>query len=214
MKLRILCILAFLAFAAPGCEKNNILDIKTTYCIATINGQEYKDATTVREELARRGYPFAIKERIFIGINNNLAYIQFKLSDANGKMCYYLFGGIPFADGENFPVLNKEYRIYCHPNFDITGREEENIADDYLEFQTKETSSMYPSGILVLKKYSDITSSSYETPHSLPGIVRFTEFNQTNKKYSGNFILQGNDDIEGKHYRIGGELKSTVAQGF
>ena len=124
----------------------------------------------------------------------------------------FVFGAL--ADGENFPVLNKEYRIYCHPNFDITGREEEKIADDYLEFQTKETSSMYPSGILVLKKYSDITSSSYETPHSLSGIIRFTEFNQTNKKYSGNFTLQGNDDIEGKHYRIEGELKSIVAQVF
>ncbi|MBQ7998464.1 MAG: hypothetical protein IJ296_03985 [Bacteroidales bacterium] len=44
MKLRILCVLAFLVFAFSSCEKINILDISTTYCTATINGQEYKDA--------------------------------------------------------------------------------------------------------------------------------------------------------------------------
>ena len=99
MKLRILCVLAFLVFAFSSCEKINILDIKTTYCTATINGEEYKDVTTVREELGRRGYPFATNGRIFIGTSNNLAYIQFQLSDANGKICYYLFGGIPFGKG-------------------------------------------------------------------------------------------------------------------
>ncbi|MBE6226840.1 MAG: hypothetical protein E7121_07120 [Bacteroidales bacterium] len=181
MKLRILCVLAFLVFAFSSCEKINILDISTMYCTATINGQEYKDAPTVKEELGRRGYPFATKERIFIGKNNNLAYIQFQLSDDNGKMCYYLFGGIPFGKGENFPVLNKEYNIYCHPSFDISDRPDEKIADDYMEFQAKETSSMYPSGILVLKRYFDITSSYYEMPSSLSGIMKFTEYNDANK---------------------------------
>ncbi len=197
-----------------SCEKINILDIKTTYCTAIINGQEYKDAPTVREELGRRGYPFATKGRIFIGKNNNLAYIQFQLSDDNGKMCYYLFGGIPFGNGENFPVLNKEYHIYCHPSFDIYDRPDEKIADDYMEFQAKETSSMHPSGILVLKRYFDITSSYYEMPSSLSGIMKFTEYNDAKKKYSGNFVLQSNDGIDGKHYEIKGTLKSTVAQHF
>jgi len=214
MKLRILCVLAFLVFAFSSCEKINILDISTMYCTATINGQEYKDVTTVREELGRRGYPFATNGRIFIGTSNNLAYIQFQLSDDNGKMCYYLFGGIPFGKGENFPVLNKEYNIYCHPSFDISDRPDEKIADDYMEFQAKETSSMYPSGILVLKRYFDITSSYYEMPSSLSGIMKFTEYNDANKKYSGHFVLQSNDDIDGKHYEIKGTLKSTVAQHF
>ena len=105
---KIFCVLALMVVMLSSCEKNNILDIKTTYCTATINGEEYKDVTTVREELGRRGYPFATKERIFIGTSNNLAYIQFQLSDANGKICYYLFGGIPFGKEENFPILNKE----------------------------------------------------------------------------------------------------------
>ena len=89
---KIVCVLALMVVMLSSCEKINILDIKTTYCTATINGEEYKDVTTVREELGRRGYPFATKGRIFIGTNNNLAYIQFQLSDANGKICYYLFG--------------------------------------------------------------------------------------------------------------------------
>lgn len=210
MKLRILCVLAFLAFAVSSCEKNNILDIKTTYCTATINGKEYKDAPTVREELGRRGYPFATRERIFINKDKNLAYIQFQLSDANGKMCYYLFGGIPFGKEENFPILNKEYQIYCHPNFDISDKPDEKIADDYIEFQVQETSSMYPSGILVLKKYSDIISSFYEFPLPLSGIIRFTEYSDANKKYIGNFELQSNDGIDGYHYEIKGEVKSRV----
>ena len=108
---KIVCVLALMVVMLSSCEKINILDIKTTYCTATINGEEYKDVTTVREELGRRGYPFATNGRIFIGTSNNLAYIQFQLSDANGKICYYLFGGIPFGKEENFPILNKEYHI-------------------------------------------------------------------------------------------------------
>lgn len=211
---KIFCVLALMVVMLSSCEKINILDIKTTYCTATINGEEYKDVTTVREELGRRGYPFATNARIFIGTSNNLAYIQFQLSDANGKICYYLFGGIPFGKEENFPILNKEYHIYCHPCFDISDKPAEKIADNYMEFQAKETSSMYPSGILVLKKYSDIISSSYEMPCPLSGIMKFTEYNDAKKKYSGNFVLQSNDGIDGNHYEIKGELKSTVVQQF
>lgn len=210
MKLRILCVMAFLAFAVSSCEKNNILDIKTTYCKAIINGEEYKDAPTLREELGRRGYPFATKERVYIGKNNNLAYIQFQLSDANGKMCYYLFGGIPFGKEENFPILKKEYQIYCHPSFDISDRPTEKIASDYMEFQTKESSSMYPSGILVLKKYSDIISSSYEMPSPLSGTLIFTEYDKTNHKYSGSFTLQNMESSGSLSYNVKGEFRVVV----
>lgn len=211
MKLRILCVLAFLAFAVSSCEKINILDIKTTYCTATINGQEYKDAPTVREELGGRGYPFATRARIFINKDKNLAYIQFQLSDADRKMCYYLFGGIPFGKGENFPILNKEYQIYCHPNFDISDKLDENIADDYMEFQVQETSSMYPSGILVLKRYSDITSSFYEFPLPLHGTLKFTDYNETNQRYKGNFDVHSLDVSSGSKYDVKGELNTRVS---
>ena len=211
MKLRILCVMAFLAFAVSSCEKNNILDIKTTYCTAIINGEEYKDAPTLREELGRREYPFATKERVYIGKNNNLAYIQFQLSDANGKMCYYLFGGIPFGKEENFPILKKEYQIYCHPSFDISDKPAEKIADDYMEFQAKETPSMYPSGILVLKKNSDIISSSYEMLCPLSGTLIFTEYNKTNHKYSGSFTLQNMESSGSLSYDVKGEFKVLVS---
>ena len=210
MKLRILCVMAFLAFAASSCEKNNILDIKTTYCTAIINGEEYKDAPTLREELGKKGYPFATKERIFIGKSNNLAYIQFQLYDANGKMCYYLFGGIPFGKEENFPILKKEYHIYCHPSFNISDRPAEKIASDYMEFQAKETSSMYTSGILVLKKYSDIISSSYEMPSPLSGTLIFTEYDKTSHKYSGCFTLQNMESSGSLSYDVKGEFRVVV----
>ncbi len=211
MKSGIICALVFLAFAVSSCEKINILDIKTTYCTATINGQEYKDVNTVREELGIRGYPFATNERIFIGKSNNLAYIQFQLSDANGKISYYLFGGILFGKEENFPILKKEYQIYCHPSFDISDKPAEKIADDYMEFQAKETSSMYPSGILVLKKNSDIISSSYEMPCPLSGTLIFTEYNKTNHKYSGSFTLQNMESSGSLSYDVKGEFKVLVS---
>ena len=208
---KIFCVLALMVVMLSSCEKINILDIKTTYCTATINGEEYKDVTTVREELGRGGYPFATKERIFIGTSNNLAYIQFQLSDANGKICYYLFGGIPFGKEENFPILNKEYHIYCHPCFDISDKPAEKIADNYMEFQAKETSSMYPSGILVLKKYSDIISSSYEIPCPLSGTLIFTEYDKTNHKYSGSFKLQNMESSGSLSYDVKGEFKVLVS---
>ncbi len=213
MKFRILCTLVFCALAVSSCEKINILDIKTTYCTATINGQEYKDAPTVREELGRRGYPFATRGRIFINKDKNLAYIQFQLSDADGKMCYYLFGGIPFGKEENFPILNKEYQIYCHPSFDISDKLDERIADDYMEFQVQETSSMYPSGILVLKKYSDIISSFYEFPLPLPlqGTLKFTDYNETNQRYKGNFDVHSLNVPSGSKYDVKGELNTRVS---
>ncbi len=207
---KIVCVLALMVVMLSSCEKINILDIKTTYCTATINGEEYKDVTTVREELGRRGYPFATNGRIFIGTSNNLAYIQFQLSDANGKICYYLFGGIPFGKEENFPILNKEYQLYCHPSFDISDKPAEKIADDYLEFQAQETSSMYPSGILVLKKYSDIISSSYEMPCPLSGTLIFTEYNKKNHKYSGSFTLQNMESSGSLSYDVKGELKVHI----
>ena len=98
--------------ALAGCEKHDILDIRTTYCTVLINGEEYKDAPTLREQLGRNGYPNSTKERIFIRKNQgNIAYLQFLLADNDDKKCYYLFGGIPFSEGESFPLLNKEYYL-------------------------------------------------------------------------------------------------------
>lgn len=83
--------------ALSGCEKHDILDTRTTYCTVFINGEEYKDAPTLREQLGRNGYPNSTKERIFIRKNQgNIAYLQFLLADNDDKKCYYLFGGIPF----------------------------------------------------------------------------------------------------------------------
>ena len=98
-------------FALEGCDKHDILDIQTTYCTVFINGEEYKDAPTLREQLGRNGYPYSsTKERIFIRKDQgNIAYLQFLLADNDDKKCYYLFGGIPFPEGETFPLLNKEY---------------------------------------------------------------------------------------------------------
>ena len=68
--------------ALSGCEKHDILDTRTTYCTIFINGEEYKDAPTLREQLGRNGYPNSTKERIFIRKNQgNIAYLQFLLAD-------------------------------------------------------------------------------------------------------------------------------------
>ena len=110
-----------MTFSLVGCKKHDILDARTTYCKVLINGEEYKDAPTLREQLGRNGYPNSTKERIFIRKDqSNIAYLQFLLADNDDKKCYYLFGGIPFPEGESFPLLNKEYSLCYHPEFDMT----------------------------------------------------------------------------------------------
>ena len=73
-------------YAFSGCEKHDIMNIRTTYCTVLINGKEYKDAPTLREQLRRNGYPNSTKERIFIRKNQgNIAYLQFLLADNDDK---------------------------------------------------------------------------------------------------------------------------------
>ena len=127
-----------------GCEKHDIMDIQTTYCKVIINGEEYKDAPTLREELGRHGYPKSTKERIFIYPNQeNIAYLQFLLTDRNDKMCYYLFGGIPFPEGETFPLLNKEYSLRYHPEFDMTSIPAGRITKDYIQSSGNQAGIMF-----------------------------------------------------------------------
>ena len=139
--------------ALAGCEKHDILDTRTTYCTIFINGEEYKDAPTLREQLRRNGYPNSTKERIFIRKNQgNIAYLQFLLADNDDKKCYYLFGGIPFPEGESFPLLNKEYSLRYHPEFDMTSIPAGRITEDYIQ------SSGNQAGIMFIQKHYELSN--------------------------------------------------------
>ena len=187
--------------ALAGCEKHDILDIRTTYCTVLINGEEYKDAPTLREQLGRRGYPNSTKERIFIYRNQeNIAYLQFLLTDNNDKKCYYLFGGIPFPEGETFPLLNKEYSLRYHPEFDMTSIPVDRITKDYIQsFDNQD-------GIMFIKKHYKLSNEFANSLCPLSGTIIFTEYNPKNKKYKGTWQMKNGDE----NYEIVGEFNSTV----
>ena len=187
--------------ALVGCEKHDILDTRTTYCTVLINGEEYKDAPTLREQLGRRGYPNSTKERIFIYRNQeNIAYLQFLLTDNNDKKCYYLFGGIPFPEGETFPILNKEYSLRYHPEFDMTSIPVDRITKDYIQ------SSGNQAGIMFIQKHYEMSNELIDPLYPLSGTIIFTEYNPKNEKYKGTWQMKNEDE----NYEIIGEFNSTV----
>ena len=189
-------------FALEGCDKHDILDIQTTYCTVFINGEEYKDAPTLREQLGRNGYPYSsTKERIFIRKDQgNIAYQQFLLADNDDKKCYYLFGGIPFPEGETFPLLNKEYPLRYHPELDITSIPVDRITKDYIQ------SSGNQVGIMFVQKHYEMSNELINPLYPLSGTIIFTEHNSKNQKYKGTLHMKnGNTNDE-----IIGEFNSTV----
>ena len=64
--------------------------------------------------------------------------------------------------------------------------------------------------MVVLKKNSDIISSSYEMPCPLSGPLIFTEYDKTNHKYSGSFTLQNMESSGSLSYDVKGELKVHI----
>ena len=190
-----------MTFSLVGCKKHDILDARTTYCKVLINGEEYKDAPTLREQLGRNGYPNSTKERIFIRKNQgNIAYLQFLLADNDDKKCYYLFGGIPFPEGESFPLLNKEYSLCYHPEFDMTSIPVDRITKNYIQ------SSGNRAGIMFIRKHYEMSNEFANPLYPLSGTIVFTEYNPKNKKYKGTWHMKN----ENENYEITGEFNSTV----
>lgn len=188
--------------ALTGCEKHNILDTRTTYCKVLINGKEYKDAPTLREQLGKNGYPYSsTKERIFIRKDQgNIAYLQFLLTDNDDKKCYYLFGGIPFPEKETFPLLNKEYSLHHNPEFDTTDIPVDKITKDYIQ------SSGNQAGIMFIQKHYEISNELINPLYPLSGTIIFTEYNSKNQKYKGTWHMKDGN----KNDEIIGEFNSTV----
>ena len=189
-------------FALEGCDKHDILDTRTTYCKVLINGKEYKDAPTLREQLGRNGYPYSTrKERIFIRKNQgNIAYLQFLLANNDDQKCYYLFGGIPFPEEETFPLLNKEYSLHHNPEFDTTDIPVDKITKDYIQ------SSGNQAGIMFIQKHYEISNELINPLYPLSGTIIFTEYNSKNQKYKGTWHMKDGN----KNDEIIGEFNSTV----
>ena len=189
-------------FALEGCDKHDILDTRTTYCKVLINGKEYKDAQTLREQLGRNGYPYSTrKERIFIRKNQgNIAYLQFLLANNDDQKCYYLFGGIPFPEEETFPLLNKEYSLHHNPEFDTTDIPVDKITKDYIQ------SSGNQAGIMFIQKHYEISNELINPLYPLSGTIIFTEYNSKNQKYKGTWHMKDGN----KNDEIIGEFNSTV----
>ena len=205
-------IMLLLQILLGSCQKHDILESKLLFCEAAINGVTHKDAPTVRESLGiYSGLPFALKQRCFV-TRDTIAYLQFKLTNDDNPNDYcYLFGGIAFSKNETFPLLNKEYRIEYHQEFETDRRAADNF-NNYLYDQREKAPDSLPLGIFFLKD-KDKDGEWKDCYVSLQGVLEFESFNSKNGKYQGRFLLyRKNNESEIGDYTITGRCDVDVCK--
>lgn len=182
-----------------SCKKINILELNTTYCEVSINGVDYKDEVTLREDLGYRGYPYSTKERFWI--ENNIAYFQFKLKYED-KETFYLWGGLDYRNNV-FPELNKKYIFDYNQDFNISNVNDDKLIDEYLEYRRNENLSDI-NGIVYLKEIVNFNT----TVLPLTGYLIFTEYKKSNHRYKGTLYFK---DVNNK-YNLTGELNINISR--
>ena len=179
-----------------SCKEIDILELKTTYCEVSINGVDYKDEATLRENIGYRGYPNSTKERFWL--ENNIAYFQFKLENENREI-FHLWGGIDYRKNV-FPELNKKYVFDYNQDFNISNVNDDKLIDEYWKYKNNEDLSNI-NGIAYLK---GINKSNTTIP--LTGYLIFTEYEKNNHRYKGTLFFK---DVKNK-YNLSGEVNINI----
>lgn len=208
--IRLLYFSITLILFLTGCKRDDILHKEFKFCEATINGIQYKDASTFGEMLG--GFvvsPFGLNERFFIGIDT-IAYLQFELENENDSNdLYNLFGGIAYPENVKFPLLNKEYTIRYNQKFE-TDKSTAMKFGFYLYEQRKNNPGSLPLGIIILEKFNLWSMNDYI---SLKGSVTFDSYNKRNKKYQGHFQLYKEaHELGVQDYVINGRFDVSVSK--
>lgn len=193
--------------------KKDILEAEQVFCRASINGTSYKDVVKVKEVFGGYNWlPLGASYRFFIG-TDTVAYLQFKLKDINNEDdCRFLFGGIVFQKGEEFPLLSKEYAISYDPNLEISERDIEFtfVRGCYLSGLRSDGATALPYGVMLLLDKDDSGTHFRDKYISLQGSVVFERYDAKTKKYTGSFRLRKTASDDGKSYEITGNFDTNL----
>lgn len=204
--IRIIGIVLLYAMIMVGCKKVEIMNQKTQYGEATVNGIVLYDYTTVEEQLANSLAPQFMPLADFIINRNDISYLQTTLrkeDEDNPNSFWFILIGIP-ADDE-FPVLNKEYNIVFNENV--------NYGSLHRSFEyTRELERLSNTGIEDLS----IGIAGLRTPDSenelipLTGKIIFYKHDAKTGIYYTNYTLKSLDDSDNDSYLIEGEFHKQI----
>ncbi len=210
--------LAFVTCAAvlslASCsEKHEVLKQETNFGVATINGKAYRDYLTVAEALSNKFFYTPLNgSGKFLISNGSVAYLQFVLRDDSASELHeswLVLVGISIPEGEDFPIIGKEYPIQYSPLTDHTFSGGGNFYELKLLEQMKATKpAELPSGIGGLKVPYAIDFIT------LSGSLTFSNStlskDGTKVNYSGKYTLENQPDEEYGKISINGKFNLTL----
>ena len=202
------------AFSLASCsEKHEVLKQETNFGVATINGKAYRDYLTVAEALSNTFFYTPLKgSGKFLISNGSFAYLQFILRDDSAtsvQESWLVLVGISIPEGEDFPVIGKEYPIQYSPLTDHTFSGGGNFYELKLLEQMKATKTAdLPSGVGGLKIPYAIDFIT------LSGTLTFSNSTPskdgTKVNYSGQYTLENQPDEECGKVNINGKYSLTL----
>ncbi len=202
------------AFSLASCSKKyELLEHESNFGSAIINGKAYHDYLTVAEAVSNKFFYTPLHDSgKFLISNDSVAYLQFVLRDDSANSIHeswLVLVGIPIHDGEDFPVVGKEYPIQYSPLTDHTFSGGGNFYERKMLEQIKvDHSADLPSGIGGIKVPLDIEFIS------LRGSLTFTDStpskDNTKVNYTGLYILENQPDEENGKISINGKFNLTL----
>lgn len=198
-------LLTFVAVLS-GCQKTELLKLKTVYGEATLNDKVLFQYTTVGEGVSNKYWYLPLGLDNNITVKDGVCYLQMFLRDieeTETENFWLILVGC--HAGENFPVIGKEY--------DIVVRNQVDLGNIY--------NSFYWSGKLGAFYSDNPESDSYgiaglSIPPShdgfiaLEGSIRFLQGDSKAGGYSVSYSLKGNDNSSGETYRITGKFDGKL----
>lgn len=199
MKKAYIPLLALCILLSACSKKTELLEQKTNFGSAIINGKAYRDYLTVGEALSNMFFytPLHGSGKFLIS-NDSVAYLQFVLRDDSAHALHeswLVLVGIPISNGEHFPVIGKEYPIQYSPLTDHTLSGGGNFYERKLLEQMKaDHSPDLPLGVGGVKVPDDLEFTALE------GCLTFTDSTPSkdgkDMKYTGEYRLKNLPDEE------------------
>lgn len=214
LKIWRLAFMMLAVFSLTSCsEKHEMLKQETNFGVATINGKAYRDYLTVAEALSNKFFYTPLNgSGKFLISKGSVAYLQFVLRDDSASELHeswLVLVGISIPEGEDFPVIGKEYPIQYSPLTDHTFSGGGNFYELKLLEQMKATKPAdLPSGVGGLKipyainfiTLSGTLTFSYSTPSK----------DGTKVNYRGQYTLENQPDEEHGKISINGQFNLTL----
>ena len=214
MKIWRLAFAMLAAFSLASCsEKHEVLKQETNFGVATINGKAYRDYVTVAEALSNKFFYTPLNgSGKFLISNGSVAYLQFVLRDDSASEIHeswLVLVGISIPEGEDFPVIGKEYPIQYSPLTDHTFSGGGNFYELKLLEQMKATKSAdIPSGVGGLKIPYAIDFITLSGSLSFSNATPSKDGTKVN--YSGQYTLENQPDEENGKISINGKFNLTL----